>query len=606
MSKLKSIITSQLFIFSISLIIFFVAAAFGWETLRYGFNFVDEGWHMTEAWRLTVGDHFLRDKITGAIELSSLINSMIFRITPDITLLEFRKIQYVLTIFSLLLLSTALYRTNKQYWYQPLIFSIFAFVGSDPIGMFPDLNYNTYPHLFVTLHLSFLLIGFYIDSKVVRRFLFVISGFFLWLISFCLLHTSLVLLSPLLYFYLLRKMKNNHFLFEAKDLLWIFIPILLCWILFISIFNVAYWENVIASLRFYLSSHAYSPRSLFFVHLAFFIHSFLASVGISTIFLVTFLCCLYKLRTSFLVPVILVLSLVMYVIIDTSFFNLLPYHPYYSRPIWFSSLIISVFTIFFFYIAGKIITHRHVRETELLATLLFIPCMLLSSSMSIISNISVCAVMYSSIPIIGGISILILSHENVRVKSYLIKFLILLIFFAPFYYSTAWSDWKNTGYDVSPEETNVEIAKGIGKGIRTNVAYSNLYNWIRETAQRYTTEDDYIISYVVSPMVHMITKRRPALEISWIDFKELTPEYCETAITRMEKSGRDPEIVFIFNRRPQIRVLTSLKKPEYVWWHQQLFPPFSDCISKYVAEHMHLIDTYKIAEGVFVYCYQRN
>jgi hypothetical protein len=299
MNKLKSIITSQLFIFSISLIIFLVAAAFGWETLRYGFNFVDEGYYMTEAWRLTVGDHFLRDKITGAIDMSPLINSMIFRIIPDISLLGFRKIQYVVTIFSLLLLSTALYRTNKQYWYQPLIFSIFAFVGSDPVGMFPDLNYYTYPHLFVTLHLSFLLIGFYIESKEVRRFLFVISGFFLWLISFCLLHTSLVLLSPILYFYLLRKIKNNHFVFEVKDLLWVLIPILLCWILFISIFNVAYWENVIASIRFFLSSRAYSPRALFFVHL-----SFLAHVGISTIFLVTFFCCLYKLRTSFLVPVI--------------------------------------------------------------------------------------------------------------------------------------------------------------------------------------------------------------------------------------------------------------------------------------------------------------
>jgi hypothetical protein len=58
MNKLYDIISSQFFTFTISLTIFIVAAAFGWERLQYGFNFIDEGYHMTEAWRLTVGSIF--------------------------------------------------------------------------------------------------------------------------------------------------------------------------------------------------------------------------------------------------------------------------------------------------------------------------------------------------------------------------------------------------------------------------------------------------------------------------------------------------------------------------------------------------------------------
>jgi len=34
------------------------------------------------------------------------------------------------------------------------------------------------------------------------------------------------------------------------------------------------------------------------------------------------------------------------------------------------------------------------------------------------------------------------------------------------------------------------------------------------TSQAYSNNDDYIISYVFTPMVHMIARRRPALSLS--------------------------------------------------------------------------------------------
>jgi hypothetical protein len=371
-----------------------------------------------------------------------------------------------------------------------------------------------------------------------------------------------------------------------------------------GVFNIAYWKNVIASLQLLFSTVTYSPGNLFYVHSRFF-----ECIAVSTVFLLTFLYCLFRLNTLFLISAILALSSVMYFIISTSLFGLLSplfLNDYYSRPLWFSALISSVFVIFFCYISSKIISHHKVSKTEALAALLFIPSMLLSISMSVFSNIGACNVMYSSIPVIGGISILILCSEKVETKSYLRNLLILLIFFAPFYYSTAWSAFRNTGYDVSPEQTNVEIDKGVGKGIRTNVVYRDLYNWIYKTAEKYTTKDDYIISYIVSPMVHMITKRRPALDDSWIQINELPPEYCETAITQMKKRGREPKIVFVFDRKPQLYPGGFLKEPKYLWFRQEISPPFSDFISKYVSEHMHLINKFRIYDGIFVCCYYRN
>ena len=45
----------QMPIFIIGIILFIAIACFGWVKLQYGFNFIDEGYHATESWRLAAG-----------------------------------------------------------------------------------------------------------------------------------------------------------------------------------------------------------------------------------------------------------------------------------------------------------------------------------------------------------------------------------------------------------------------------------------------------------------------------------------------------------------------------------------------------------------------
>jgi len=125
-----------------------------------------------------------------------------------------------------------------------------------------------------------------------------------------------------------------------------------------------------------------------------------------------------------------------------------------------------------------------------------------------------------------------------RKKTFLTQLAVLVLFLAPFYYTTAWFDWKFTFFDVAPEQANVEIENGFGKGIKTNEIYKNLYDWIGRTSQAYSNQDDYIISYVTTPMVHMIARRRPALSLSNIAFNELPDDYLDKLMDFMKRHKR--------------------------------------------------------------------
>ena len=254
--------SSQMIIFAISLGIFLIAAVWGWIRLKYGFNFIDEGYQMTESWRLAAGDDFLKDKFTGALKLFTLINAIIFKIYPNITLLEFRELEYILTILSLCLLTFALYTVDKKYWFQPFIFSVFAFTGLDPIGNLKNLTYQTYPHLFITLHLGLFIIGLNQKSLLVRRILYFLSGVCLWLISFSLLHMSLIVLSPVLIFLIIKTLKIELLEFTFYDLCYVLAPFLLFWVIFLGIFNELFIQNVLSSIHWMLSMPFHSVDGL--------------------------------------------------------------------------------------------------------------------------------------------------------------------------------------------------------------------------------------------------------------------------------------------------------------------------------------------------------
>ncbi|MGP8154093.1 MAG: hypothetical protein ACLQBQ_08125 [Smithella sp.] len=605
MNKFKSALSSQIPFFAISLIIFIIAAIWGWFRLRYGFNLVDEGQSITAAWRLMAGDGYFYERL-GALNLSPLLNSVIFGVKNDITLLGLREIQHLCTIFSLFILGIALYKIDKSFWYQPLIFSVFAFTGGDISGFIQNLTYNFYAHFFLTLHVSFFLLGIFQESVKLKRILLAVSGFFLGLISFNLLHLSLVVLSPVILFWLFNKRKTDY-IFNFRDLCCLLAPIVFCWLVFIGIFNITYFQNVIAPFRLLMLSPMHSPK---FNKINW---SFIECIGIISIYIILILSCLQRLKIKYFIIVFSLLSLLMFLIINTSLLGVINAplgnaYPNAVKPMWFSSLIWTFYIFFVCYLFGKIFLDYALAKSDILAAILLIPGIILCLSSATFSSIGLFSAIFSSIPSLAAASILILSHDKIKTRSYALKFIVLLIFIAPFYYSTVESLWRYPCLDVAPELATVEIDKGFCKGIRTNIIYKNLYEWISSTAERYSDKDDYIISYIYTPMVHMIAKRRPSLEDTYIDFYEFPAAYYENAIGKMIEKGREPKLVFMFEAPPVIFPLVQRSGDVLYCWFESIYPfgVYNDPISKYVIEHMYLLDTFRLNDHQIVRCFLRK
>ena len=601
-SKIK---TSQLLPFVISCSIFIVAAVFGWFKLRYGFNFVDEGW-ITEAWRLTVGDNFFSDKFTGALRGTNLINALVFKLYPGITLLGFRELQFILTIISLLFLSFALYKISKDFWFQPIIFSVFAFTGLDPMGAISNLNYWTYHHLFITLHLAFFIMGLQQQSVLLKRILYITSGVFLWLISFSLLHMSVVVISVIILFIIIKRFKIEALDFNFKDLCFVMAPVLLLWIAFLCIYGSAFIRNVISSLQVILSPSNPLVDSLIYINL-----EVLKYTIITLLFTIAFLWSTKISKTALLVGVLSMLAVIMFTVIDTTFFGLITtyhrgwYNGWYNRPMWFSALLASSYFLFLCYFIFKIVKKKPWNNYELFALIVFIPGIITAVDGSMFSGVGIGAILGCSIPAVAAMTCIILSLETIKKRAYLVQLAILILFFAPFYYSTVWTDWKFLFFDVAPEQANAEIETGFGKGIKTNQIYKDLYNWISTTSQACSNKDDYIISYVSSTMVYMIAGRRPALDESQISFADFPDDYYHKAMEFMKTRGRKPKLVYVFEAMPALYTI-NLEEPLRVWQGKQFSFPSGDPISQYVLASMTLIDSFPITQELSVRCFLDN
>ena len=590
---------NQFYLFVAGLILFGVIAVFGWIKLRYGFNFVDEGYHMTKSWRLTVGDNFLDDQYQAIMMPYTIINSLIFKINPDITLLGFRQLQFLFTLTALFFFSAAIYNANKEYWYLPFIFSVFAFTGLDPVGIASNLNYYTYPHLFLTLSLACLIFGFQLNNKLSRKAMFLLSGFFLWLINLSLLHLGVIILFPIILCFLSRILRFKYFYFDSKDCLLLSTPFLIGWLCFILVYQKTFFISIFKSLHFFLSISIYSPDALTRFNIWPFVY-----VVSATFFLIVYIISLKKLPLKASFVFFPALSLLIYTIMDTSGFGFIqPYYQgWFGRPMWFASFLAGFYIIFWTGLLKKLLLKQNITRVEEFLVILLIPVTLLSVVSTVFSGVGPLNILYSAIPGIAGLTIYFLNYPANQGKSIFFKLVLITAILMPVYCSTLEHDWEFTNFDVSPGQMDVTIEKGFGKGIKTNVLYAKLYEWIGKNAEVFAEPDDFLLSYVVSPMTNMITRLRPSLADTYITM-DTPASHCQRAIKSMQRRGRNPKIAFIFERMPILRPV-STKKGVVTFFGKQLdFPSSQDPISSYVKKYMTPASEFKISNDNIIRCY---
>ena len=604
--NISKIIPQKNIVFAVGIVLFLIAAHFGYIKLSYGFNFIDEGYHMEESWRITAGDKISDYQGGGILRLYTIFNSLIFRIDPEITLIGFRTCQFFMTIFAIIIFSISLYISNQDYWYLPFIFIIFAITGLDPTGMISNLSYYTYPHLFLILHLSFLILGIYLSNHYLRRLCFIISGCFLWGISFSMLFLSVALISPILLFLFCRFLKIRSFIFSLLDLIFVLIPPIVCWSIFFCIYGSWYFSAVFASIQFFLfESNVHSTNSL--------LQSFSGTFGyisISFIFLLLFYIILQKIEIKeiFKLLFLLPLSILMYFIIDTSCFGMVK--PYYNgwlgRPMWFSAFIIAFVILFWIDVIQKHLRRKYLNEKIELSLIILLPVTIVSIFFIIFSGLKTLTVLYTSIPAMAALASLFIFNFIHKKTNIIFKLVILGFLLAPFYYTTVYADWQFTYFDVNPKQADTTITHGFGTGIKTNALYSRIYDWVIRSADKYSSPGDFMISYSVSPMCNMIAKRRPALTEPYIDFSDLHFKSIEKLVNTMKSKNRFPAIAFVFERMPMLWPL-RLKNGLYDFPPKQFnFQRSQDPITRYIKQNMKLVEVSKIRYDYNIMCFVDN
>jgi hypothetical protein len=580
-------------VFIIGLLLFTIMGISGWNKLKYGFNFIDEGYHAVESWRLTQGDKFI-DQHASVLSPYTLINALVFRIHPEMTMLGFRKLQFILAMLALGTLGTALYTATRQYWYIPFTFSLFAFTGLDPTGMMCNLNYYTLPHLFLTLHVSFLLFGVFGNVRFTRCPCFILSGLCLFGTGMSLLHLNVVGIAPVILYFLSRTRGWQHHRFACGDLMCVLIPLVISWVIFLNVFGMDYFIKVREAVIATASSNSHNPARL--------LKSLSGTEGYAAVTLVITSGMLFvsrsRSRQRLVMLLTVLIGMLIYWIIKTSCWGVIrPYYNGWFGPTMWLSMLLMIFVAGYWlrmvFLLFKKVTPS---KTDLICLFILTPSTIQMTCTTFLSGLNALTVLHTAIPTMAAMTCLLFDREDVTHRSIAFRSIQFVSLLIPYYLTTVWLDWRFTYFDLVPEKLNVEISKGYGKGIVTNGAYAALYDWIYDASNQYSKPDDRILSYVVSPMVYMIANRRPAINNTFTCLASLSPESHQKGVQKMIESGKAPAMVFVFERMPVV-VPVSMDDGTVGFIEKQFnWANTNDAYSTYVRSNMVLGGTFVLSE----------
>ncbi|NQV20153.1 MAG: hypothetical protein HQ511_01915 [Rhodospirillales bacterium] len=575
--------------FALGLCVFAVMAGLGGHKLQFGMNFIDEGMYMADGWRLAAGDSLFPDSSPSVVRLYALFNAVIFELWPDVTLLEFRWIQYGATMLAILAMSLALYRTTGEYWYLPWIMSLFAFTGLDPVGMSANLSYYTYPHLFATLHTATLLLALVTKAARYRASLLVVSGVFLWAVGFCFLPLAASAIVPLVLWGLARVFGNKSagLRFSFKDALSVTAPVLVLWIGVLAKYNTDFVGAVLDMLRYFTETSEIAISRPVATEFQYY--------GAAAVLLALFLVALRLPRDRALAATGLA-GLTAFAVIETNLFGAIElyWRGWFAAPMWFAALLIAFSGFYIIHVVRMHRTSARLDDRGLLILFLLVPGFVIGTVFAFTSGMGPLAMCYVAIPVVAGLSCYVVSGAGRGVISGAATLVALLF---PFYYATAWADWRFTYFDLPPAHLNHTVENGFAKGIRTNAAYAQIIGWIEMQVSQHSSGDDLAVFFDQVPMGYMIARRRPSIDHSWAGMA-FSPSLRRESTEKMVRLGREPTVAFKFHSLPLFLPL-SLKDETFSPPGRQLFAA-DNPLNNYVVHNMELAGQVNMGEQKWI------
>ncbi len=523
-------------LFCAGLVVYGVMAALGWYKLPFGFNFIDEGMYMADSWRLVAGDRLFPDSYLSVVRLYVLFNAVLFKLWPDITLLDFRQIQFVLSLLTTLGLGWAVFRWTREYWYLPWMLAVFAFTGLDPVGKGTNLSYHNYVHLFVTWHVILLLFALRCDHGWRRRALLIGSGVALWAVGVSVLPLSVFAVSPVVVWLVVRGLAKDRDLFGVADLLWVLAPVAVGWAGLIGFYH-PHLLDAVRTVAGYFREGGKTENGINWLALAF--------VAVSALFCLMIVV-LARWPKRWAIGGVAALSAGLLAVLETNLFGRIPgyWRGWFDGPMWFSSLLIVGMAGCVLWVGWSIRAGKKWSSTQMVVPLLLVPAICLSANFGYVSEMGMMAPNYASFIALCGTALLVLRLLE-SVKTVLVRAAVLLLLTGPFCYLVAWADWRFTYFDLPPHQLTEVVETGFAKGIRTNPFYHLMIRWMADRSARLSGPEDRVIAMDRAPMVHMITRRKPALNHSWLGMAR-SASLRQDAVTQMLASGREPKLAFVF------------------------------------------------------------
>jgi len=589
-------------VFAAGALLFLVVAVLGWRHLKDGFGFHDEGMYMTDAWRLTAGDHLFPDAFPSVLRLSVVLNAAVFRVAPDITLLGFRHLQYLMALLAMAAMGLAALRWTRSPGWLPVALVVFAFTGLQVRGTAPNLSYHTYPHLFFSLYFAALLVALTCAGPAARRAWLLAAGVFLWAAGFALLPLAAGALAPVACWALGRWLKVEGPRLTLPDVALILLPVAVLWLGCLALWGGAFGHAVAAMWRYMGEAKArgidLDPGAWGYVAAA--LAFLLAFIGAGAAGAA-------RLRPAFAVPLVAALGGALAWAVGTNLGGLLPpyWRGFFSIAMWFAALVIAGIVVF---MGGAVIERRRRGTCAAHAGLPFLvltQVAVLGAVFGHFSDAHALAFTYLGIPAAVALSAYLVDRlpavSGPWGPAARAGFLAALLL--PVYGWTAWADWRFTYFDRPPEGLTATIPDGFAQGIATNPMFAAMAAWITRTAGEHAAPGDFAIFLDRAPMGYMLTHLRPALNHSWVGLGNSRSLRAE-AVAQMERTGRYPKVAYRFLRSPLYFPVPG-QRGRYAVGAPLPYAP-DDPVSVYLATHMRRLNPFRVNGEPWIELYVAN
>lgn len=508
-----------------------VIAVLGWLKLPYGFSFIDEGMYLTDAWRLSAGDSYYpnSDRFFGSSY--NLVTHFLFYFSPELGILDIRKIQYGTCVIAVALLAGTLFKTQEgaaKFSGVPL--SIYLFTGMDVTGMGTSLNYYTVPGLSLLFSLSLAVWAREVKSSS-------LSMLFLFFTSIALSAASVSYYTVALIFLPFTLFLRKQIFRDPPSFFAYIVPVVLVCAYFLAHANFFYEALTLqftnSETPSILSVNAYTPFYLAFGMISGFLLLLLSQTRFhdNSLFI-------FSLFTIFLVSAFS---------IQSRFFGFLPkfYNGWFNAPGYFAVTAFGLGFAFFLRKAFALATQRS--KVPISASFFFLQVSILYAlSFSLTSSLGI-LLLCNVGPII--ISAAFLEASSDRDPAAFRMILPVLVFFVPVYWHVMKADWNFTYFDRPAAFLTSEIPDGPAKGLITNESSAEIERVVRQTINKYTNDGDFIISFDQVAVPYFLSKRRPALDHSWTGITHSNYRSLQHSLDEMRILSREPTLAIHFRNK---------------------------------------------------------